>query len=133
MSGRRRTRWIFEELWHERQKLLVVLAVPRLVELHLLEQLILLDKWQNLHTPAQPSAKLCLGQGFEDVVVIVHGQGKLLKVVNADGLLWRREQGLFLRDDLLSTEVQLKKWPKLIHIRAHLVQAHAELDRHLDG
>src|SRR5436190_12995225 len=63
MSGGRRTRWMCEELWHERQKLLVVIAVPRLLELQLLEQLILLNKRQNLHAPAQPRPEFCVGKG----------------------------------------------------------------------
>ena len=82
---------------------LVVRAVPRLIQLELVVQPLLLDVGQDRHPPAQqPLAVLAddgPGEMAVGVVVVVHRQGDLLEVVDAlrppGGLarrLHRREQ-----------------------------------------
>src|SRR5207245_1851836 len=82
---------------HARNQLLVVVAVPWLVDVKLVEKLGLSEEWQDKDTPAQQRFILLVDRGrasrtspvrnsreiAEGVVVLVQRQAKLLQVVRA--------------------------------------------------
>ena len=71
---------------HHRNKLLIVLAIPRLVQTELLVQPVLLNERQSKDPPAQQRLAVLVGavgwgEVLEGVVVSVNRDGQLLQVV----------------------------------------------------
>ena len=64
-------------------------AVPRLVEPELVEELVLLEEWQELHTPAQEGLAILAADVGGKMVVggveVVQGESDLLEVVDRLG------------------------------------------------